>query len=359
MAKIIFVHNVEGAPGVTVFIGKQQVLDNFVFQQISAAIDIPKKDKKNTKITVTLADGTVILKQKVDTPCKGQTSTFIIAGLVADLSTIQGIYTENKNKCPEYGQAKIRFIHAAAGVGNVDIFSGSNKIYSNVKYTDVEKYLQVQAGVVNVAVTLANTLTVVVGPVNIFLAAGTICSLIASGSLSLDGSSLTALISTEIESDHCDKLKNDFDVKKYMGKWYQVASIPQPFAINCERQSAEYSIIDSSTVKVFNTCYQVDSAGKWIVESTITGTAVILDPEYPASLYVTFPNVPVPPVPGPGIANYLVHYTDYEYAIVGSPDRSNLYFLYRKKKMDNDLYKKLLEKAKELGYDIKKVVKDY
>lgn len=356
MKTIIFIHNIEGGPSVNVFLNKKQVLSNFNFQDIT-----PIKfncDKEKSKIVVTTTNGTTILKQKVVATVSG--NSFIITGLAADLTTIFGMYTKNDCQCPDYGKSKFRFIHAAAGVANVDVFSGSDRIYHNVGYGGsteggVERYLDATCGTLNISVTLNNTLSVIVGPLTLFMAAGSVCSIILSGSMSLDGSSLQVIVSTELESDQCDKLKNDFKISKYMGKWYQIASIPQPFAVGCERQSAEYSL-NGESVKVLNTCYTIDSGNKWIIEKTITGSAVVLNPEYPASLYVSFPNIP--PYPGPNIANYLIHYTDYEYAIVGSPDRTNLYILYRKKEMKKDLYQELLQKAKKLGYNIKLVVKD-
>lgn len=138
----------------------------------------------------------------------------------------------------------------------------------------------------------------------------------------------------------------DFDVKKYMGKWYNAASIPQPFDRGTAWETADYKILDNKTVEVLNTAYNEDDS----VRGKIVGKAEILKN---GELYVSFPTgQPSFGNPSTKAPNYIVHNTDYKtYAIVGSHDFSNLYFLVRKRPIKMELYEVMKEYAYQLGYD--------
>ena len=48
--------------------------------------------------------------------------------------------------------------------------------------------------------------------------------------------------------------------------------------------------------------------------------------------------------------------SDYDHAVVGTPDRAYLWVLSRAPRMDADLYRRLLQGAKGQGFDVAKVV---
>ena len=123
--------------------------------------------------------------------------------------------------------------------------------------------------------------------------------------------------------------------ERYVGTWYDVASIPQPFTADCVGARAEYVIGPyertasngiAPTVLVRNTCYRADAS-----QSTVDGTAQIVGP---GRLYVQFPSQP-PYGSANGTArtlgNYWVHAVgpEYGWAVVGAPDRSGAYILAR------------------------------
>jgi apolipoprotein D and lipocalin family protein len=148
----------------------------------------------------------------------------------------------------------------------------------------------------------------------------------------------------------CDTLQDNLNAQNYMGKWYQIASIPQFYERGCARAVAEYTLL-SDRINVVNYCYNE----KWEKLISINGSAVSPNPAHPSALRVSFPNAPSSEMNYPG-ANYLIHKTDYErYAIVGSPTRSSFYILSREQKICERNYKDCLEYAKSLGYDITKV----
>jgi apolipoprotein D and lipocalin family protein len=48
---------------------------------------------------------------------------------------------------------------------------------------------------------------------------------------------------------------------------------------------------------------------------------------------------------------------NYQYAVIGEPNRDYLWILSRTKTMDDATYQKILERVKEQGYDVNKLVK--
>lgn len=113
------------------------------------------------------------------------------------------------------------------------------------------------------------------------------------------------------------------DLKRYMGRWYEIASIPSFFQTkNGENTRATYTLNDDgATVHVLNETW---SGGK---RSYIEGTAFKADPNSDeAKLKVKFyvpPFLPIIPVVG----DYWILYLDedYTYALIGEPRRKYLW----------------------------------
>ncbi|KAK1434663.1 hypothetical protein QVD17_00412 [Tagetes erecta] len=142
------------------------------------------------------------------------------------------------------------------------------------------------------------------------------------------------------------------DLQRYMGRWYEIASIPsrnQPK--NGTNTRATYTLNEDGTVHVLNETW---SDGK---RGFIQGTAYKVDPKSDeAKLKVKFyvpPFLPIIPVTG----DYWVLYLDddYQYALIGQPSRKNLWILCRANRVDEEVYNKLIKKAKEVGYDVSKL----
>ena len=112
------------------------------------------------------------------------------------------------------------------------------------------------------------------------------------------------------------------DLERYSGQWYQVAALPQPYTLQCAHDTtAEYGVIDESTISVRNACGTLFGP-----DSVIEGTASVRSD---ASLRVNFPGVPFQDQAGP--TNYRITYLDEDYslAIVGDPDRNSGFVLSR------------------------------
>ena len=159
------------------------------------------------------------------------------------------------------------------------------------------------------------------------------------------------------------KIQHPFFPEKYLAFWYQISSIPQSFSKDCIRASASYSLIDDLTLGIQNICYDKN----WNIIRSINGKGQILYPMYPAAINVNFNKFSLLEENRKSSdfskeekkPNYIIHKTDYEnYSIVGTIDKSGLYILSRKKTMSYELYKKILEYCKKIGYDITLLIPD-
>jgi apolipoprotein D and lipocalin family protein len=138
------------------------------------------------------------------------------------------------------------------------------------------------------------------------------------------------------------------DLKRYSGIWYEIASFPQRFQRGCTGTTAEYSLNQDSTVQVTNRCFKDFLDGP---EKVAKGKAWIPNSEFPAQLKVQFF--------WPFSGDYWVIDIDpdYQWAVVGAPNRKYLWFLSRTPKITDELYTKLLESAETKEFDISKLKK--
>jgi apolipoprotein D and lipocalin family protein len=133
------------------------------------------------------------------------------------------------------------------------------------------------------------------------------------------------------------------DLKRYAGKWYEIASFPQRFQKGCANTTAEYSLSDEGFVIVMNRCMK---NGK---ESKIKGKAFVEKGSNNAKLKVQFF------WPFRGKYWIIDLADDYSYAVVSHPNRKYLWILSRTPKMDPQVYKGILERCRQQGLDVSKL----
>ena len=138
------------------------------------------------------------------------------------------------------------------------------------------------------------------------------------------------------------------DLERYQGDWYEIARYPNRFQKGCVGSMATYTLKDDGTISVLNRCYEGSFNGK---PRSVTGSARVVDQHTNAKLKVTFF--------WPFRGDYWIIDLgrDYEYAVVGHPRRTYLWILSRTKKMDEAVYKGILDRLKEAGYDISLLIK--
>lgn len=138
------------------------------------------------------------------------------------------------------------------------------------------------------------------------------------------------------------------DVERYLGTWNQVAAIPQPFNLDCARDTqANYQLIDPANIRVENSC--TTWAG---TTNRIVGNARVNDPATNAQLHVSFPGVPTQGDPD-GPTNYVVAYIadDYSWALVGSPERTSGFVLSRSTDVSAEQFREIRSVVESVGYN--------
>jgi len=135
------------------------------------------------------------------------------------------------------------------------------------------------------------------------------------------------------------------ELEKYLGKWYEIAHLPAKFQEGCDETTATYTLLKDGNISVLNQCTK---NGKM---KQAKGKAKIVDKNSNAKLKVTFF--------WPFYGDYWIIKLgdEYDYSVVGTPDRKYLWILSRTPQMNDKLYSQLLEYAKSKGFDVNKVIK--
>lgn len=139
----------------------------------------------------------------------------------------------------------------------------------------------------------------------------------------------------------------NFELNRYLGKWYEIARLDHSFERGLERITAEYSMRDDGGVSVVNRGYSIED-NEWKVAE---GKAYFVDDENKGYLKVSFF--------GPFYGSYVVFEIDqegYEYAFVSGPDTSYLWLLSRTPQPRQEIIEKFKRISKELGFDTNKLI---
>ena len=138
------------------------------------------------------------------------------------------------------------------------------------------------------------------------------------------------------------------DLNRYLGRWYQIAAVPQFFQRNCaSNTTAEYSLVENDRIQVFNSC--TDKQGDRI---SSVGRGKIVDPKTNAKLKVTFLKVGMWLYLFGG--NYWIIELDphYQWAVVGEGSRQHGWILARSPSLEKTELISIAEKIKAQGYEL-------
>jgi apolipoprotein D and lipocalin family protein len=136
------------------------------------------------------------------------------------------------------------------------------------------------------------------------------------------------------------------DLERYLGKWFEIAHLPFKFEDGCSQITATYGLTENGAVSVLNQCLKNGKTKQSV------GKAKIVDKATGAKLKVTFF--------WPFYGDYWVLKLgdNYEYSVVGAPNRRYLWILCRTPQMDNKIYNEILEFAKAKGFSVEKIIKN-
>lgn len=139
----------------------------------------------------------------------------------------------------------------------------------------------------------------------------------------------------------------DFDINRYLGKWYEIARLDHSFERGLEKITAEYSIRDDGGVTVINRGYSLEKK-EW---KEAKGRAYFVDDRNKGYLKVSFF--------GPFYGSYVIFELDregYEYAFVCGPNTSYLWLLARTPYVEDEIIEQFEQTAKQLGFDTSKLI---
>ncbi len=139
----------------------------------------------------------------------------------------------------------------------------------------------------------------------------------------------------------------DFELNRYLGKWYEIARLDHRFERGLEQVSAEYSLRDDGGVKVVNRGFDKNK-NQW---QQAIGKAYFVESQTSGYLKVSFF--------GPFYGSYVVFELDrenYQYAFIAGPDESYLWFLSRTPKISDDLLQKFYAIAESKGFNIDELI---
>ncbi len=138
------------------------------------------------------------------------------------------------------------------------------------------------------------------------------------------------------------------DLGRYLGKWYEIATITMWFQKDCAGgTTATYTLKDNGDVSVLNQCVQTDGKVK-----SANGVAWVVDKNTHAKLKVSF--LPL------GLKWFGGDYwvidlgPNYEYAVVGHPSRQYGWILSRTPELSKPALDQIVKNLTAQGYDFSK-----
>lgn len=140
---------------------------------------------------------------------------------------------------------------------------------------------------------------------------------------------------------------NNFELARYLGKWYEIARLDHSFERGLSRVTANYSMRRDGGVKVINRGYSAENT-LW---KEAEGKAYFVETTDRGYLKVSFF--------GPFYGSYIVFaldYENYQYSLVSGPDKSYLWILSRSPEINEDIKSILIKKATDSGFDTSKLI---
>ena len=140
---------------------------------------------------------------------------------------------------------------------------------------------------------------------------------------------------------------SNLDLQKFQGTWYEIAHNPWFPEKGCFSMIAHYKLTDDNQINVTNICRKNGFDGEI---SKVTGRAWLVNPKIKAKWEVQFI--------WPFTLDYWVIDLEenYNYAVIGEPEKENLWILSRKPIIEKGILSKIIENTKIKGYDLSNLI---
>lgn len=132
------------------------------------------------------------------------------------------------------------------------------------------------------------------------------------------------------------------DLSRYDGRWYTIASLPAWFERGCTGSTTDYTLLSDGQLKVVNSCHKGSLDGP---VKQFEGKAWVVEPSSNSKLKVKF---------GWFITSdfWIFDVTsDYQHAVIGTPDGGYMWILSRSPVMDDAAYNDMVDRAARKGLD--------
>lgn len=141
---------------------------------------------------------------------------------------------------------------------------------------------------------------------------------------------------------------DDVDLARYAGMWYEIARYAASFEQDCVGSTADYTLRPDGRIEVVNRCRHCTMDGP---VRKFRATARVVDPQTNAKLKVGY----FWPLEG----DYWIIDLDrdYQWAVVGEPNRKYLWILARTPQLDHATYQSILAGLPAKGYDPDRLIR--
>ncbi len=140
---------------------------------------------------------------------------------------------------------------------------------------------------------------------------------------------------------------HDFELNRYLGKWYEIARLDHSFERGLSRVSAAYSLREDGGVRVINRGF-AEKENQW---KQAEGKAYFVQSSDVGYLKVSFF--------GPFYGSYVIFELDkekYQYAYVSGPNKSYLWLLARTPTIDQKIIDRFIKKSRHLGFNVDNLI---
>ena len=139
----------------------------------------------------------------------------------------------------------------------------------------------------------------------------------------------------------------NFELDRYLGRWYEIARLDHSFERGLEAVSADYSLRDDGGIKVINSGRNTETR----LQDQAEGRAYFVEDSTVGHFKVSFF--------GPFFGSYVIFeldQQDYQYAFVAGNTTNYLWLLARTPEVSDGLMNQFRSSAEELGFNLEDLI---
>ncbi len=133
---------------------------------------------------------------------------------------------------------------------------------------------------------------------------------------------------------------SEFDLERYMGKWYEIARFDNRYERNLSMVTAEYTLNDNDNIEILNRGFNIHEK-EW-QEAYGKGEPTQTNGQLRVSFFLFFASD----------YNVMALGDEYEWALVGSKSHKYLWILSRTPSLEEDILNHIIDLAHKRGYNV-------